>query len=481
LQESLLPTLTCVFNFVQLLISIRKIFMSNTEAQESLEAIAIVGMSGRFPGAKNLDEFWQNLRDGVESVSHFTPEEIIESGLDPSLLDNPNYVKAGAVLEDIDLFDASFFDFNPKEAETTDPQHRLFLESAWEALENAGYDSQKYEGRIGVYGGASLNNYYSFDLNRDRLGSAQSYQTLIGNDKDFLTTRVSYKLNLTGPSITIQTACSTSLVAIVLACQSLLNYQCDLALAGGVSIRIPQKTGYLHEPGGTLSPDGHCRAFDAKAEGIIIGNGVGVVVFKRLSEAIAEGDFIHAVIKGAVINNDGSGKVGYTAPSIDGQAEVIAEAMMLAEVEPDTIDYIQAHGTGTALGDPIEIAALTKVFRANTDKKGFCAIGSVKTNIGHLDAAAGVAGLIQTVLALKHKSIPPSLNFDRPNPEIDFANSPFYVNTKLQEWQTGNKPRRAGVSSLGIGGTNAHVVLEEAIFGETGSRGAGEQGSRGES
>jgi acyl transferase domain-containing protein len=310
------------------------------------------------------------------------------------------------------------------------------------------------------------------------LGSAQSYQTLIGNDKDFLTTRVSYKLNLTGPSITIQTACSTSLVAIVLACQSLLNYQCDLALAGGVSIRIPQKTGYLHEPGGTLSPDGHCRAFDAKAEGIIIGNGVGVVVFKRLSEAIAEGDFIHAVIKGAAINNDGSGKVGYTAPSIDGQAEVIAEAMMLAEVEPDTIDYIQAHGTGTALGDPIEIAALTKVFRANTDKKGFCAIGSVKTNIGHLDAAAGVAGLIQTVLALKHKSIPPSLNFDRPNPEIDFANSPFYVNTKLQEWQTGNKPRRAGVSSLGIGGTNAHVVLEEAIFGETGSRGAEEQGRK---
>ncbi|MBE9167120.1 SDR family NAD(P)-dependent oxidoreductase [Pleurocapsales cyanobacterium LEGE 06147] len=445
--------------------------MSNTEVQESLEAIAIIGMAGRFPGAKNLEEFWQNLRDGVESVSFFPEEELLASGIERSLLDTPNYVKAGAVLEDIDLFDASFFDFNPKEAEITDPQHRLFLECAWEALENAGYDSQKYEGRTGVYGGASLNNYYSFAPNRARLGSAQSYQTLIGNDKDFLTTRVSYKLNLTGPSITVQTACSTSLVAIVLACQSLLNYQCDLALAGGVSIRIPQKTGYFHEPGGTLSSDGHCCAFDAKAEGIIIGNGVGVVVLKRLSEAIADGDFIHAVIKGAAINNDGSGKVGYTAPSINGQAEVIAEAMMLAAVEPETIDYIQAHGTGTVLGDPIEIAALTKVFRANTDKKGFCAIGSVKTNIGHLDAAAGVAGLIQTVLALKHKSIPPSLNFEQPNPEIDFANSPFYVNTKLREWQAGITPRRAGVSSLGIGGTNAHVVLEEAPLESPKSKG----------
>jgi acyl transferase domain-containing protein/acyl carrier protein len=430
--------------------------------QESLEAIAIVGMSGRFPGAKNLEEFWQNLENGVESVSFFDDDELMQAGIEPNLLNHPNYVKAGAVLEDIDLFDADFFDFNPKEAQITDPQHRLFLECAWEALENAGYNPQKYPGKTGVYAGASLNNYYSFDLNRDRLGSAQSYQTLIGNDKDFLTTRVSYKLNLTGPSITVQTACSSSLVATVLACQSLLSYQCDLALAGGVSLRVPQKAGYLHEPGGTLSPDGHCRAFDTQAGGIVIGNGVGVVALKRLSEAIADSDFIHAVIKGAAINNDGAGKVGYTAPSVDGQAEVIAEAMMLAEVEPKTIDYIQAHGTGTALGDPIEIAALSKVFRANTDKTGFCAIGSVKTNIGHLDAAAGIAGLIQTVLALKHQFIPPSLNFQQPNPEIDFTNSPFYVNTKLQQWETKENPRRAGVSSLGIGGTNAHVVLEEA-------------------
>ncbi|MEO0015401.1 MAG: hypothetical protein RLZZ535_3790, partial [Cyanobacteriota bacterium] len=436
--------------------------MNNLETAESLEAIAIIGMAGRFPGAKNLEEFWHNLANGVESVSFFDDEELTQSGIDPSLLKSPNYVKASAVLEDIDLFDAPFFDFNPKEAEITDPQHRLFLECAWSALENAGYDPQRYQGKTGVYGGASLNNYYAFNANRDRLGSAQSYQTLIGNDKDFLTTRVSYKLNLTGPSITIQTACSTSLVATVLACQSLLNYQCDLALAGGVSLRIPQKAGYLHELGGTLSPDGHCRAFDAQAGGMIIGNGVGIVVLKRLSEAIADGDYIQAVIKGAAINNDGAGKVGYTAPSVDGQAEVIAEAMMLAGVEPETIDYIQAHGTGTTLGDPIEIAALSQVFRANTDKAGFCAIGSVKTNIGHLDAAAGIAGLIQTVLTLKHKLIPPSLNFEQPNPEIDFTHSPFYVNTKLTEWEPAGHPRRAGVSSLGIGGTNAHVVLEEA-------------------
>ncbi|MGH7998765.1 MAG: type I polyketide synthase, partial [Brasilonema sp.] len=313
-----------------------------------------------------------------------------------------------------------------------------------------------------VYAGASLNNYLSFDLNNDQVGSAKSYQKLIGNDKDFLSTRVSYKLNLTGPSITVQTACSTSLVAITLACQSLLNYQCDMAVAGGVSIRVPQKTGYLYEQGGTLSPDGHCYAFDAKAQGITIGNGVGVVVLKRLEDALADGDCIHAVIKGSAINNDGSVKVGFTAPSIDGQAEAIAEAQMLAGVEPETINYIEAHGTGTALGDPIEIAALSKVFRASTQKKGFCAIGSVKTNIGHLDAAAGVAGLIKTVLALKHKLIPPSLNFEQPNPQIDFANSPFYVNTKLTQWKAGLTPRRAGVSSLGMGGTNAHVILQEA-------------------
>jgi acyl transferase domain-containing protein len=436
--------------------------MGSIKNYESMEEIAIIGIAGRFPGAKNLENFWQNLQNGLELIATLTDEELIASGIDDAVLKESNYVKVGAILENIELFDASFFDVNPREAETIDPQHRLFLECAWEALENAGYDSQRCKSRIGVYAGASFNDYLSFDLNSDKVGSAKCYQTLIGNDKDFLTTRVSYKLNLTGPSITVQTACSTSLVATTLACQSLLNYQCDMALVGGVSIRVPQKTGYLYEEGGTLSPDGHCRAFDAKAQGITIGNGVGVLVLKRLADAVADGDCILAVIKGAAINNDGSMKVGYTAPSVDGQADAIAEAIMLARVEPETINYIEAHGTGTALGDPIEIAALTKVFRASTQKNGFCAIGSVKTNIGHLDAAAGIAGLIKTVLALQHQSIPPSLNFEQPNPQIDFPNTPFYVNTQLTDWKAGLTPRRAGVSSLGIGGTNAHVVLEEA-------------------
>jgi non-ribosomal peptide synthase protein (TIGR01720 family) len=432
------------------------------KAYELMEGIAIIGMAGHFPGAISIESFWQNLQDDVESLSLFSDEELIAAGVPPALVNDSNYVKVGGILENIDLFDAAFFDLNPKEAELTDPQHRLFLECAWSALENAGYDSSKCETRIGVYAGASLNNYLSFDLDHDQLGSGESYQKLIGNDKGFLSTRVSYKLNLTGPSITVQTACSTSLVATTLACQSLQNYQCDMALAGGVSIRLPQKTGYLYEPGGPLSPDGHCHAFDAKAQGTTIGNGVGVVVLKRVKDAIADGDCIYAVIKGAAINNDGSMKVGYTAPSVDGQAEAIAEAVMLAEVEPETISYIEAHGSGTALGDPIEIAALTKVFRASTEKKNFCAIGSVKTNIGHLDAAAGIAGLIKTALALKHQLIPPSLNFEQPNPQIDFANSPFYVNIKLTQWKTGSTPRRAGVSSLGMGGTNSHVILEEA-------------------
>lgn len=443
--------------------------MDSTELHEQIEAIAIIGISGRFPGANGIEDFWKNLRSGIESISLFTDAELIEAGIEPELLDNPDYVKSLAVLENVDLFDASFFGFNPREAEITDPQHRLFLECAWEALENAGYDSQRCESRIGVYAGAGSNNYSSLDLNSDacgglrqRPGLASIFQKGIGNDKDFLATRVSYKLNLTGPSLTVQTACSTSLVATSLACQSLLNYQCDMALAGGVSIHIPQKTGYLYEEGGILSPDGHCRAFDAKAMGTIIGNGVGIVVLKRLSEAIADGDNIYAVIKGSAINNDGSGKVGYTAPSVNGQADVVVEALALAGVEPETISYIEAHGTGTILGDPIEISALTNVFRESTNKKGFCAIASVKTNIGHLDAAAGIAGLIKTTLALKHQQIPPSLNFEQPNPQIDFANSPFYVNTKLTEWKAGNTPRRAGVSSLGIGGTNAHVILEEA-------------------
>jgi phthiocerol/phenolphthiocerol synthesis type-I polyketide synthase E len=438
--------------------------MDSSEISKSREGIAIIGMAGRFPGAKNVDEFWQNLRDGVESICFFSEEELESLGIDKSVVRDPRYVKARGVLEDIELFDASFFGFNPREAEITDPQHRFFLESAWQALENAGYNSETYEGSIGVYAGAGsfntylLNNLYPNHQLRESVGD---FQLAIANEKDFLATRLSYKLNLKGPSITVQTACSTSLVAISMACQSLLTYQCDMALAGGVSIGVNQKTGYFYKEGMIFSPDGHCRAFDAKAQGTVSGSGVGIVVLKRLEEAIADGDYIHAVIKGSALNNDGA-KIGYTAPSIDGQAQAIADALAIAEIPSETVSYIEAHGTGTPLGDPIEIAALTQAFSLETKKKGFCAIGSAKTNIGHLDTAAGVTGLIKTVQALKHQLIPPSLHFEQANPKIDFANSPFYVNTKLSEWKAGKTPRRAGVSSFGIGGTNAHVVLEEA-------------------
>ena len=447
---------------------------------EELESIAIVGMTGRFPGAKNIDEFWDNLRNGVESIGFFNDEELLNSGIEPEELKKPNYVKAGATLEDIDLFDAAFFGFSPREAEMTDPQHRLFLECAWEALENAGYNSETYSGRIGAFGGVGWNSYLFNNLysNREFIEAVGGHQTLMGNDKDFLTTRISYKLNLRGVSISVQTACSTSLVATSLACSSLLSYQCDMALAGGVSIFVPHKAGYLYQEGGFLSPDGHCRAFDAKARGTAIGNGVGIVVLKRLSDAIADKDCIHAVIKSSAINNDGALKVGYTAPSVEGQKRAIAEAIALAGINPETITYIETHGTATPLGDPVEIAALTEAFSLYTNKKTFCAIGSVKTNIGHLDAAAGVTGLIKTVLALKNKQIPPSLHFQAPNPEIDFDSSPFYVNTELSEWKSNGTPLRAGVSSFGVGGTNAHVILEESPVEKQGSTGLREQGRK---
>ncbi len=425
--------------------------------------IAIIGMAGRFPGAANLDQFWRNLKAGVESISFFSDEELLAAGVDPAILNAPNYVKAGGMLEGIDLFDASFFGFTPREAEIMDPQQRLFLECAWESLESAGYDAEQYPGSIGVYAGAGMNGYLmeSLNANPELMASVAPFQVMILADKDFLTTRVSYKMNLKGPAVTIQTACSTSLVAVHQACQSLLNYQCDMSLAGGVSIYSRRKTGYLYQDGMILSPDGHCRAFDAKAQGTVPSTGVGIVVLKRLNDAIADGDYVYAVIKGTAVNNDGSLKIGYTAPSIDGQAEVIAMAQAVAGVAPETIGYIEAHGTGTSLGDPIEIAGLTKAFRASTNKNGFCAIGSVKTNIGHTDTAAGVAGVIKTARALKHKLIPPSLHFSEPNAKIDFGSSPFYVNAALTEWKA-NEPRRAAVSSFGIGGTNAHAILEEA-------------------
>ncbi len=436
--------------------------------QQLETGIAVIGMTGRFPGSRTLGEFWQNLCNGVESISFFSQAELLASGVPSALLDDPNYVRAGAVLDDVELFDASFFGYNPREAEIMDPQHRLFLECAWEALESAGYDSARYSGQIGVYASAGINSYLLNNLqsNRDLMQSVGGYQTFIANDKDFVPTRVSYKLNLRGPSVNVQTACSSSLVAIHLACQGLLTGECDMALAGGISINLPQKAGYVYQERGIASPDGHCRAFDANARGTVRGSGVGIVVLKRLSEAIADRDLIYAVVKGSAINNDGSVKVGYTAPSVEGQARVIAEAQAVAGVAPETLSYVEAHGTGTEIGDPIEVAALAQAFarssHGDAHRQAFCALGSVKTNIGHLDTAAGVAGFIKTALALYHRKIPPSLNFEQPNPKFDLEASPFYVNTVLSEWEAGRTSRRAGVSSFGVGGTNAHVVLEEA-------------------
>ncbi|MEB3282541.1 MAG: beta-ketoacyl synthase N-terminal-like domain-containing protein [Lyngbya sp.] len=440
--------------------------MNQPGAFTSINGVAIVGFSGRFPGAKNTDEFWNNLKNGVESISFFTDEELKASGVDPALLNHPNYVKAAPILDEVEQFDAAFFDYSTTEAQFMDPEHRLFLECAWESLEHAGYSPEAYDGTIGVYaGGGSSSSSYLLSacyITRILNGVTGSLQHL-GNDKDYLATRVSYKLNLTGPSLTIQTACSTSLVAIHTACQSLLNGECDMALAGGSSIRFPHRSGYLlDEEIGLVSPDGHCRAFDAKGQGTIFGSGVGVVVLKRLSDAIADRDCIHGVIKGSAINNDGGQKISYTASSVEGKAKAIAEALAVADIHPETLGYIEASATGTRIGDKSEVDALTQVFRTQTHKKQFCAIGSVKTNVGHLEAAAGVTGLIKTVLAFQHQQIPPHLHFETPNPEIDFENSPFYVNTRLVPWEKGEIPRRAGVTALGFGGTNAHIVLEEA-------------------
>jgi len=420
--------------------------------------IAVIAINGRFPKANSVNELWENLKNAVESISQVSDQELILSDVESTLFNDLNYVKAASTLDDFDLFDANFFGVNPREAEYMDPQNRLFLECAWESLEVAGYDPERYTGLIGVYAGSSENTYLINHL--AKIGKAQLSD---GGCRGFLATGTSYKLNLKGPSLYIQTFCSTSMVAVHLACQSLLNEECDMALAGGVSVRIPHHVGYLYGEGGIVSPDGHCRAFDVDAQGTVFGSGVGIVVLKRLEDAIADHDHIEAVIKGSAINNDGSLKVSFAAPSVDGQADAIAEALAIADINPETITYVEAHGTGTNIGDPVEIMALTQAFRSYTQKQGFCAIGSLKSNIGHLDAAAGVASLIKTVLALKHQKIPPTLHVKTPNPKIDFPKTPFYVNTSLREWITPNGiPRRAGVSSLGVGGTNAHMIVEEA-------------------
>jgi acyl transferase domain-containing protein/acyl carrier protein len=437
----------------------------------SASEVAVIGFAGRFPGARNTDEFWRNLREGVESISFFTPEEMLASGIGPEQFETPEYVPAKAIVQDIELFDANFFDYSPREAEMLDPQHRAMLECAVEAFEHAGYDPQRFKGRVGVYAGISAGSYMSVNLSShaDLIERVGGYQVDIGNHGEFVPTTISFKLNLKGPSINIQTACSTSLVAVHVACQSLLNGECDLALAGGGSITFPHREGYFYQEEGILSPDGHCRAFDADARGTVAGEGAALVVLKRLVDAIADGDTIHGVIKGSAVNNDGSVKIGYTAPSVNGQAEVIGDALAMAGVSAESISYVETHGTGTALGDPVEIAALTQAFHTDTQEKGFCAIGSVKSNIGHLDAAAGVAGLIKAVLALRNGQLPPSLHYKQPNPKIDFAASPFFVNDRLADWKRGDTPRRAGVSSFGIGGTNAHVIVEEAPLAEESS------------
>lgn len=431
--------------------------------------VAIIGMAARLPGAKSIGEFWENLRAGRESITFFTDEEVLRSGVSPTMLNNDHFVRAGGILDDIELFDASFFSYSPAEAMLMDPQHRLFLECAYEAFEHAGYDPFRYKRPVGVYAGSSFSTYFLLNLLPNFDYYADSSRILIGNEKEFLPTRVSYQLNLQGPSFSMQAGCSTALFVIHVACQSLLNGECDLALAGGASIKTPQKTGFLHHDGGVWSADGHCRAFDARGTGAVPGNGVGVLVLKRLEDALDDNDTIHALIKGSAITNDGKAKASFTAPSVRGEARTIADALAMADVHPETITYVEAHGTATPVGDPIEVAALTQVFQAHTRKKQFCALGSVKTNIGHLDTAAGVAGVIKTALALEHKELPPCLHFAQPNPQIDFANSPFYVNTKLVPWRVHDMPRRAGVSSYGVGGTNAHVVMEEApVCADTG-------------
>jgi acyl transferase domain-containing protein/thioesterase domain-containing protein/acyl carrier protein len=425
--------------------------------------IAVIGMAARLPGARTIDDFWRNLAAGVGAVRTYTDEELRAAGVPARQLADPRYVKAGVVLEDLDQFDAEFFGFSPREAAVMDPQHRQFLECAWEALEDAAHPPQTFRGPIGVFAGCGMGSYFTFHVLRNRQLLDEVGLFLLrhtGNDKDFLATRVSYCFDLQGPSVNVQTACSTSLVAIHLACQSLLSGESDMALAGGVTIEIPHGQGYVYREGEVLSPDGHCRAFDHRSRGTVFGSGAGVVVLRRLEDALKDRDRIYAVIKGSAVNNDGARKVGYLAPSVDGQASAIAEALTLAGVEPHDVDYVECHGTGTEIGDPIEVSALGQAFAAAT-KKQFCGLGSVKTNIGHLDTAAGVASFIKVCLALDRQALPPTINYEAPNPLIDFANSPFYVNDRLRPWPRSTRPRIAGVTSLGVGGTNAHVIVAE--------------------
>jgi len=449
--------------------------VSESATDDSSNDIAVIGLACRFPGANNAEQFWQNLAEGKESLTTVSDEQLSQAGVPESVYSQPNYIKAGMFLSNMDMFDASFFGFSPMDAKIMDPQHRHFLECAWETFENAGYNPETIDAAVGVFAGSGHNAYMPYNLlsNPDLVNDVGFFLVRhTGNDKDFLATRVSYCLDLKGPSVNVQTACSTSLVAVHQAVQSLLNGECDYALAGGVTIELPHNQGYLFKENEILSVDGHCRPFDDASTGTVFGSGVGAVLLKRLDDALADGDFIHGVIKSSAINNDGSGKVSYLAPSVDGQAAAVREALEIGEIDPETVSYIECHGTGTKLGDPIEIAALTQAY--GTEKKQYCGVGSVKSNIGHLDTAAGVASLIKVIESLKHKQIPATLHFNKPNQAIDFAGSPFYVNDRLREW-AGQTVRRAGVSSLGVGGTNAHIILEEAP--QLGDENLGDQGN----
>jgi phthiocerol/phenolphthiocerol synthesis type-I polyketide synthase E len=426
--------------------------------------VAVIGLAGKFPGADTLSEFWENLRSGRESIRFFSPAELKEAGIPEELVNQPNFVPAKSVISGIDQFDASFFGFSPREAEVLDPQQRLFLHAAWEALEDAGCDPTRFSGLIGVFAGAGMNTYLIRHVlkNPGILESLGEYQVMILNEKDTMPTRVSYKLDLRGPSISVQTSCSSGLVAAHLAINSLLNYESDMALAGAVALKLPHVGGYLYTQGGILSPDGHCRAFDAKAEGTVGGEGLGIVVLKRLTDALRDGDSIRAVIKGSAINNDGSRKVSYSAPSVQGQSEVIEYALARAGIEPQTVGFIEAHGTGTPMGDPIEVSSLIRGYGENGDAGSTCFLGSVKSNIGHLDTAAGMAGLIKAILALENEEIPPTAHFSKPNPLLKLDDTRLKVNSVAEKWRRADHPRRAAVNSLGVGGTNAHLILEES-------------------
>jgi phthiocerol/phenolphthiocerol synthesis type-I polyketide synthase E len=428
--------------------------LSERQPEEIADAIAILAMACRLPGAANPDELWSNLAAGKESITFFSGDEMVAAGVPPAMAHHPAYVGAKGVLASPDLFDGELFGFTPRDAERTDPQHRILLECAWEALETAGYGGEVQAGPVGVFVGSEVSGYGATH--------PSDIEQILGAGSSFLATRISYKLNLRGPSYAVQTACSTSLVAVHLAVKSLLDGECDMALAGGVSLRLPQDSGYLYQEGGIYSPDGHCRAFDVDGRGTVAGNGAGIVLLKRLDDALEDGDPVHCVILASAVNNDGSAKIGFTAPSVEGQARCIAEAVALARIEPASIGYIEAHGTGTPLGDPIEVAALNQAFGLGPASRDTCALGTLKASLGHLGAAAGVAGLIKAALAVERGQIPPTVHFRSPNPAIDFAGGPFFVNHRLMPWPRRETPRRAGVSSFGIGGTNAHVILEEA-------------------